>query len=882
MPENRTPRLAEWLLARLLPKADRDHAVGDLCEEFSAVRRDRGDRAARRWYWAQVIGAIVPSARRRMAATGLLVARLARQVRLAIRSLRHRPALVVAASGTLGLGVGSAAAMFQVADAVLLRPLPYTEPDRLMAVWNTYDSWRDHEVLRDHWDRIGLSWPEYVDWRDAQDAFAEVAVYGTRPMTLTEGGDPAEVIVGYASSSLFTLLGVRMHRGRSFTADEVGPDAPRLAVLSYELWRDRYGEDPGLIGGSVRLDDMSFQVIGVLPPGFAIRSLAAFGPRVAKHALWLPVGTDGSPLDRGVHSYEALGRLAVGATMDEAADEAARIIWADAEPGSRGVRVAERKSEEVGDADQPLLMLLAAVGLLLLIACANLATLLVGETMRRERELATKAALGAGRATIAGQIGLEGLLLGLAGSVIGLVLARWGVGVLLGLAPVEMALPADLPFDERTLLFTVVLGPLAGMTSALLPGFLAHTTSDLRHGPRGGGGASLGARRWQRILVGGQVAVSLVLLAVSGLLIRSFSELNSVDLGYRPRDVVVGRVTLPTARYESPREAGLFFHDVVERIGARPGTLGVTATSAIPFSGRGGSSSFDLVGRAPPPDAPDPEAHRRTVLPSYHRVLGIPLLEGRLLATEDRLYDAPVIVVSESMANRYWPDGSAVGSRIQRDGREWEIVGVVGDVLHADLASDPLPTFYVPLSVAEVRSDMTLVVRSQLPLDRIAEGMREAVWSLDEDVPVVDIATASGLVARSTLPERFRTLLVTTFAVLATALCAVGLFGVVARTVTAGLAELGVRVALGARAPSLIRHVLGRETPPLAIGLVVGAGGAAVAGGMLSRFLFGISPRDPLAMSAAVLVLGFVGLAAILGACRRVLTVDPVEVIRAE
>lgn len=301
------------------------------------------------------------------------------------------------------------------------------------------------------------------------------------------------------------------------------------------------------MGGSIRLNDMAFEVIGVLESGFALRSLAAFGPRAPKHAVWLPIGTDGSSVDRGNHSYEALGRLAVGATPKEA-DEAARIIWVDAEPGTRGVRVASRQDEEIGDTDTAVLLLIAAVGLLLLIACANVATLLIGESMRRGPELATKAALGAGRNRILGQLALEGVLLGLAGALVGLALARWGMGVLLRLAPAEMALPSALPLDVGTLVFAAVLGLLVGVASGMLPAFLAAGGGDLRRHLAGRSGSTREAHRWQRVLVAGQVAVSAVLLASSGLLIRSFAELGSVEIGFQSRDAVVGRVTLPATR----------------------------------------------------------------------------------------------------------------------------------------------------------------------------------------------------------------------------------------------------------------------------------------------------------------------------------------------
>lgn len=408
------------------------------------------------------------------------------------------------------------------------------------------------------------------------------------------------------------------------------------------------------------------------------------------------------------------------------------------------------------------------------------------------------------------------------------------------------------------------------------------TRRDLRDSLAALSGRGRSARHSQPALVGAQVTVSLVLLAASALLIRSVTELRTVEVGYDPRDVVVGRVALPRARYASPEAAGLFFHAVVERLAASPGATGATAASAIPFSGRGGSSSFELVGGDPPADAPDPEAHRRTVLPSYHRVMEVPLLEGRYLEPSDRVSEAPVVVVSESMAKRYWPDGSALGSRIRRDRGDWEIVGVVADVLHDDLTSDPLPTFYVPLDVAEERNEMTLVVRSTLPAGQVAAQIRDAVWAADDRLPVADVTTASRLVARSTTDDRFRTLLMTAFALLATALCAVGLFGVVTRAVAARVSELGVRIALGAHSGRLLAHVVSREVPPLAAGLAVGALAALAAGGALSGVLFEVSPRDSVALLGAVGLLAIVGLSAILVAARRALSVDPVKAIRSE
>jgi predicted permease len=817
-----------------------------------------------------------------MAFPGAAVIDLSGEVRMAVRSLIRRPGFALAGVLTLGLGIGAVTAIFGVADAVLFRPLPYEDPDRLATLWNTYDNWKNHEVLGPYWDRISLSWPEFVDWREGQGSFEEVGVYGTRSMVLTGGGNPEGTTVGYASASLFSLLGLQAHLGRTFSPEEVGAGARQVALLSYELWRDRYGEDPGLIGRPVILDGLPFEVVGVLRPGFRLPVLGPFERgAMGRQALWLPIGAPGSGLDRGNHAYEALGRLVPGVTLERAAQEARAMIWPGADPSDRGVRVVWRKDEEIGEASRPLLLLFGGVGLLLLIACGNLASLLIGNTLRRGRELATRAALGAGRVRILRQLALESSVLGLAASSLGAALAGGGVRVLLGLAPAGMALPATIPLDLRGLGFAAALGLASGLVSGLLPGVAGggrHLASDLS----ARGGVSRRARHSQRILVAGQVAVSLVLLTAGALLVRSLARLTSVDVGFDAQDVVTARVSLPEARYATEEEGARLFHDVVDRLQAMPGTVGASAISAVPFSGRGGSSSFDLVDQELPGGGPGPEAHRRTVLPDYHRVMRIPLLEGRYLEPSDRIEDSPVILVSESMANRYWPGGSALGRRILRDRREFQIVGVVADVLHADLAADPLPTFYVPLDVAEERREMYLLVRSELATPLLAEAVRAAVWEIDPSLPVEGMATASTLIARSATDERFRTLLISAFALLATGLCAIGLFGVVARAVSARTSELGVRVALGARASTLMAGIVSREVPALAVGVGAGIVGALALGRVLSAFLFEISPRDPFSLGASVAVLVAVGLVAILAAARRALAVDPVDAIRTE
>jgi predicted permease len=874
------PRLAVWILRHLLLPQLREPILGDLHEEYLFVAASVGLLRAQIWYWRQVRETLRPGLGRRLRDAAASVG-MPREVRQAARSLMRRPSLTAVVITTLGAGVGTTTALFSVVDAALLRPLPFAEGERLVTAWNTYDSWRGDAILDKYWDHIELSWPEFVDWRGAASTFEESAVYSTWRGTLTGAGDAAAISVGSASAELLDVLRVQPALGRFFATSEVGAGAPRLAVLDHALWSTRFGQDPGALGRRITLDGVSFEVIGVLPAGFRVRALNA--PAVFEsHSIWIPVGAMGEELDRGNHRYEALGRLAPGASLQAAVAETVPILRGDADPARRGARLAFRKDEESGVARRPLLMLLGSVSLLLLIACGNVAGLLLSDAARRRTELATRAALGAGRARITRQLLTEGVMLGVGGMLIGVAIAYGGVQALLRTAPDDLFLPSSLGVDLRALTVALILGVGVGAILGLVVGGTSVGPGLAGALRCAGGTGSRSGMRLQRGVVAGQLAVSLVLLVCGGLVLRSLDLELRVDPGFQARDLVTAYVSLPPARYGTRNLQAAFFHELRARLEAIPGIEEVSGVSPLPFAGEEASSSFQIVGREGPQGEKQPEANRRTVLPRYHELMGIPLLAGRHLTAADRDQQAPAVVISRSMAERHWPEGDALGSRVYRDRREFEIVGVVGDVLHRELTGDAEPTFYVPVDVAESPDAFTLVMRSTRPLDRTASLVRETVWDLDDDLPVGDVSTLSALLDRSTREERFRATLLTAFALAATTLASLGLFGSTSRMARARRRELGVRLALGARPGRLLFEVVRSEAGMLAGGLALGMGLTYVASRQVNAYLFGVSPLDPATWLASGVGLFTVALASTIWAARGAVRVDPVEAIRAD
>ncbi|MDX1392783.1 MAG: ADOP family duplicated permease [Gemmatimonadota bacterium] len=883
----RPPRFSAWLLRILLPTSQREFALGDLEEEFATRLEADGRRAARRHYRAEARRAIGPflarlgNALRRppASAPGRWLSAGAHDARFAFRAMRRRPGQAALIVATLTVGIGATTAVFSIVDRVLFRSLPFDRPDELVTIWNTYPGWQGHHVLDALWDRIGLSYPEYETWRRDQTAYEEIAVYRATQMALVGSGDPRSVMVGWATPSLWPLLGVSPLLGRLFGPHEGGPGAADVAVLHHDAWQRVWGGDAQVIGRSIRLDGRTFRVIGVLPPDFRFGSVV---PGIGEATLWVPAG--GEPVDRddGNHVYEAMGRLAGGITPTAVA-ETQRLVTGGAPPESRGVRVTLRHTEQTKNARGPLLLLLGAVSLLMLLACVNVATLLLGRLAARRGELATRATLGAGAGRLTRQLLVEALVLAGGGVLGGYGLAFALRGVLLRWAPSELGLSAVAPLDPRILAFTAGLGALTSLAFGLVPAFIAGSPdlqATLRKLPgRGGGG-----RRTQNGLVAAQFAISLVLLVGTGLLTRSLVAELSVDPGFEAEGSLVVELGLPVDRYPDGASRSALLFRVTERLGALPGVTSVTGSSALPFSGRGGSSSFEIPGRVTPDSEQGPEATRRSVLPGYFETLGIPIREGRGFEAADRDGGQPVVVVSEAMESRFWPGDTAIGQAILRDNRRWEIVGVVGDVIMSDLRSAPDATFYTPIHQEEddVRQRVSLVLGGSGDPGGLAAPAREAIWSLDPALPLEDVRPFSSVVAGSLAGQRYRTLLLADFALTATLLAGIGVFGVTGRSLVARMRELGVRVALGADPGRLLVRELGREALPLGAGVAVGLVAALAGSRLLGEFLFGITPIDPVAYAAAVVGLVAVGLGAAALAARRILRVDPVEVLRSE
>ena len=799
--------------------------------------------------------------------------------RVMVRSPGHTALCVL----TLALGIGATTAVFTVVDRSLLRRLPFPDPERLVTVWTTYPSWQGHHILDDYWDEIALSYPEYRAWSEGQTFFSSTAAYGATQMALTGRGDPVGLAVGRASSTLLQTLGAEPLHGRWFAASEEGRGAPPVAVVGYGLWNDRLGADPDVIGQSVLLDARPFTVIGVLPRGLRFAPVSRFS-NAGELDLWIPIGADGASLDRGDHQYEGIARLHRAGLTPAVVDEAARLIRGDNPPERQGARLVPRLDAEVRSVRGPLLLLLGAVGLLMLITCVNLATLFLGRIAARRTELATRVAIGAAGGRVLRQFGAEALSYGAAGIAGGVALGAWGVAILVRLAPASMSLPPGIAIDGRALLFASGLGLVTCLIFGLLPIAVLQRLDPGEELSRGS--ARLGSRGSlaQRVLVGAQFCLSLVLLVGTGLLGRSLAAELAIDPGFERSRLLAADLALPSERYPGPTERSTMLERLVERLEAIPGVVRASGSSALPFSGRGGSSSFQIVGREVRDDEKSPEAMRRTVLPEFHSTLGIPLIRGRSITAADRDGAPEVVVVSEAMAQRFWPEGDALGARIVRDRREWEVVGIVGDVLADTLTGEIEATYYIPFhqDEAEQRSFVSLIAKTEVDAAALVPQIRAAIWDLDPALPIDRVEEVAQMVARSSSEQRYRTLLVSLFAWTASFLAAVGLFGVTARSLVQRRGDLGIRLALGARHLGLAVGETARESRALAVGVIAGVLVALAASRVLERFVFGVALYDPLTYVAATAMLGLIGLAACYLAAHRIVRLDPSTVLRAQ
>jgi putative ABC transport system permease protein len=805
------------------------------------------------------------------------VAFLLDDLRSAIRRLRRAPGFTAAAVACLALGIGANTAIFSVINAVLLRPLPYPRADRVMMVWEARNA--------DRVSRNNVAAYNFLPWKTESGVFERLAaVYDTR-VGLTGHGEPLQVPMEYASADLFPMLGMRPILGRTYTPDEDLPGGAPVVVLSHGLWQRRFGGARDVVGQRIELDGEPHTIIGVLPPGAGIVG------RPEMPDLWVPLVLDPTKDYHGVSGryLVAIGRLKDGVSRDQALASltaiARRLEERFPEYNSGwGVNLVPVTEDVTGHLRRPLLLLAGVVGLVLLIACANVANLQLAQATARRREIAVRAALGAGRGRVARQFLAESMVLGLGGGAGGVLLALWLTAALAARAEAGIPRLGDVSVDATTLGFTLLVSLVAGIGFGLIPALHAGRADLQAALKEGGRSGTPGGNRTRGFLVAAQVALSLMLLVGAGLLLKSFARLQQVELGFDPERVLTARIALPEARYATPAQQAAFFDALVARVGTLPGASAAGTVSWLPLSGLRSATDLWIEGRPIPPPEERPSAHIQAVTPDYFRAMGIPLREGRTFAATDGAEQPKAVIVSRSFAEQYLAGVPALGQRLSMpwgDTLRGTIVGVVGDVHHAGVDSLPRPTIYW----AEAQwpwNAMTLVVRTSGDPARLAPSVIAEIHALDPELPVADVRPMQAYLGDTLARRRFTMTLLAGFAATALALTAVGLYGVMAYSVVQRTRELGIRLALGASRQRVLQAELRRALAVVGAGVVGGLAGAAAFTRVLDALLFGVSTTDPVVFALIVALLAAVGLAASWIPARRATRVDPMVALRAD
>jgi putative ABC transport system permease protein len=799
---------------------------------------------------------------------------LVRELRHAVRMLVRQPGFTAVAVATMALGIGATTVIFTLVDAVLLRPLPFADPDRLVQVWETF---RPAGLAADAPDVQGTaSAPNLRDWREQADAFTAFAAFVPVSVGLREADRPVRTPAAGVSGEYFAVLGAAPLLGRTLgPEDEDG----RVAVLSESLWRRSFGADPRVVGSTVPIDGLDHTIVGVMP--------AAIRHPSADTDLWVPIASDSVRNDRrGSHFLRVVARLQPGVSVQTAQGQmtaiAQRLSAAhpDAQAG-RGVRVVPLHEQLVQNARPALRVFLGAVGLVLLICCFNVSNLLLARAAARERETAVRVALGAGTFGLARQFVTEGLLLAGLGGTAGVALAWLGLHFLLGSIADVVPRVHEVRLDLRALAVTLGAVVSSGVLFGIAPmrrAFRQDVNEALKQGARGSASAS-----GSGLLVAAQMAITTVLLVGAGLLLRSFSGLLDVDSGVRTQDVTTARLTLPTGRYGDGAAVGAFHRRLLERVEALPGVEAAGLISHLPLQTSGFNGPAVPDGRSYPAGQ-EPLAEFRVVTPGYFRALDIPLLRGRALVPQDAEGAAPVALVNQTLARRFWPDQDPIGRRLTF-GRDTAltVVGVVRDVRQVALAQDTRAEVYVPPQRAWAGTLRTasLVVRAERTA-AIAAGLRAAVEAVDPQQPLYDVKTMAEVVAGSIADRRLNLALVGGFAAVALLLAALGVYGVISYTVAQSTREIGIRMSLGAQRGDVFRLVVGQGALLAGVGMAAGLLGALAVTRLMAGLLFTVGARDPLTFVAAPLLLLSVALAACALPALRATRVQPVMALRAE
>ncbi len=800
---------------------------------------------------------------------------LLQDLRYAVRMLLKAPAFALVAVATLAIGIGLNTAMFSVVHTVLIRPLPYAHSDRIVAV---FDQSPKTAVIGG-----AVSPPNFLDWKSQNRSLSSIAAYNVGTITLTKSGNPRQLDFVQATPQIFSVLQAQPVLGRGFAEEEGIEGRDHVVVLSHRLWQQTFGSDPSIVGKTVELDSETYNVIGVMPQSFQFPLAGA--------DLWVPLSFPATVAkQRGAHYLAVVGRLKDGVTLAQAQSDLKGIgdNLAKQYPRTNAemtASVSDFRDSVVGKVRPSLLVLLGAVAFVVLIACVNVANLLLARSAARERELAIRTALGAGRARIIRQLLTESALLSVIGAATGLTLAVWLQSAIVKFGPKNVPLLEGIGLSTPVLLFTAGLSVVTAFLFGLMPAWRA-AASDLHVAMRSGSMGAIGGRHHRSLrnsLVVAELALSMMLLVGAGLLIRSFQHLSGVDPGFNATNVQTFSLSLPSVQYKTTPQVDRFFADVMARIRALPGVQSAGSVNFLPLSGFRFSSSMYIDHAADDPNS----AQIRVASEGYFETMQIPLIRGRLFGQQDQQGAPQVLLISQWAAKKFFPNQDPIGHHVKftarpgGEGLEGDIVGIVGDTHDFNLAVEPPPMFYAALPQSGVPFEY-FVVRANSNVEGLINSITEQVRAVDPNVPMAEVMPLENLLSTSIAERRFYMFLLGMFAAVALLLSVVGIYGVISYSVTQRTREIGVRVALGARQTDIVRMVLGEAMVMVFVGIAGGLGAAMLVTRFLSSLLFGVGKHDPATMVGVSTTLIAFALFASYWPARRAMQVDPMIALRSE
>jgi putative ABC transport system permease protein len=805
-----------------------------------------------------------------------------KDLRYAARTLRRDRAFTAVVIATLALGIGANTAIFSVCNAVWLKPLPYPEPDRILMLWEHPRNKAPGTV----------SAPNFVDWRDQNHAFSQMAAISLMDSVLTGQGEPRQLAGAAVTADFFSLLGTRMRIGRNFLNEEDQPGKNHVAILSHATWQRYFGGQPGIAGRQITLSNIPYTVVGVLPDDFEFVSKASDFQARTEFDVWvlLALAHNLEPWQRGTHPLRVFARLKPGFTPAQAqadlnviASNLERLYPAfNKDKDITAVPLSQQVTAHVRTA---LATLLGAVGLMLLIACANVANLMLSRAAARQKEIALRLALGASTGRLTRQLLVESSLLAGLGGLLGLILASAAIRALTPWLPADLPRSSTIGIDTGVILFTGLVSLATGIVFGLTP--LAqvrrvNANESLKQGTRVAGGVQ---PRLRSALAAAQIALAFVLLTGAGLMAKSFWTLMHVAPGFRTEHILTARLSLPMSHYPDARRIAAFQRDLLERVRSAPGVQSAGLAGHLPLSGTDNNWSFDIEGRPPRPQGADNVAGYRPVSPGYFETLAIPLLRGRGFTPADTESTPLVVVINEAMARAWWPRQDPLGQRLRFQGRPaWRtVIGVAGDVHHEGLDAEAHAEIYAPYAqMPNIQLAATLVVRTATEPTAVTASVRQAVAGIDADLPIARVETMQQIVSASVGQPRFRTTLLAAFAVLALVMASIGIYGVMNYLVSQRIREFGVRLAVGASAADVLWLVLRRAAVLIAGGLCVGLLGSVLLTRLIATLLYGVAPLDAPTFAAVSLILSGVAFVASYIPARRATRVDPIVALRHE